>query len=201
MATAINFDKYDIWKHLKEPLLKIHEITRIQQKYMILRGVFLRVIFSISNLFIFQLFIKYRRTTAINFYIYETLLKIHEITRIEQKCMILVGLFVKIIIFELLRKYTRSTAVSFDNYHVWKYLKEPLLKIHEITGIQLKYMILRVLFVKVILYQLLRKYLKEPLRKIHQITEIQRKQMIFRELFVKVTIFELFKKIQYGYCR
>ena len=80
-------------------------------------------------------------------------------------------------------------------------MKEPLLKIHEITGIQLKYMILRVLFVKVILYQLLRKYLKEPLRKIHQITEIQRKQMIFRELFVKVTIFELFKKIQYGYCR
>ena len=47
--------------------------------------------------------------------------------------MILRGLFVKVIIFQLLRKYKRATAVNFDKYDVWKDLKEPLLKIHEIT--------------------------------------------------------------------
>ena len=80
MATAVNFDKYGIWKYLKEPLLKIHEIPPIQQKYMILRG-----------------------------------------------------LFVKGIIFQFLRKYRRGTAVNFDKYDIWKDLKEHLLKIHKIT--------------------------------------------------------------------
>ena len=45
----------------------------------------------------------------------EPLLKIHEITRIQQKYMILVGLFVKVIILQLLRKYRNPTAVTFDN--------------------------------------------------------------------------------------
>ena len=37
---AITFDKYDFSKHLNKPLLKICEITRIQQKHMIFRGQF-----------------------------------------------------------------------------------------------------------------------------------------------------------------
>ena len=47
-------------RKLKIPLLKIHEITRIQQKYMIMRGLFVKVI-------IFQFLRKCRRTTAVNF--------------------------------------------------------------------------------------------------------------------------------------
>ena len=52
-----------MWRYkdiCKEPLLKIYEITRIQQKYMILRGLFVKVI-------IFQLLRKYRKATAVNF--------------------------------------------------------------------------------------------------------------------------------------
>ena len=47
-------------EHLKEPLLKIHEITGIQLQYMILRGLFVKVI-------LFQFLRKYRRATAVNF--------------------------------------------------------------------------------------------------------------------------------------
>ena len=89
----------------------------------------------------------------------EPLFKIHETTHIEQKYMILLGLFVKVIIFQHLRKYKRATAVNFDKYDVIKTLEEVALrKIHEITRVQLKYMILGGLFIKVIIFRLLREY-------------------------------------------
>ena len=155
---AVNFHKYDLWKHSKEPLFKIHEITRIQQKYIILIGLFLKVI-------IFQLLRKYRRATAVNFYICDVwkhlrkpFLKMHEITRIQQKYIILREFFVKVIIFQLLRKYSRATAVNFHKYDVLKYLKETFFKIHQIIRIQQKNMILTTLFVKVIIFEFSRKY-------------------------------------------
>ena len=46
------------------------------------------------------------------------LLKIHEITRIQLKYMILKDLFGKVIIFPYLRKYRMATAVNFDKYSV-----------------------------------------------------------------------------------
>ena len=48
------------FKHLKEPLLKIHGITRIHKKYMILRELFGKVI-------IFYLLRQYRKATVVNF--------------------------------------------------------------------------------------------------------------------------------------
>ena len=73
--------------------------------------------------------------------------------------MILRKLFVKVIIFQHLRKYKRATAVNFDKYDVIKTLEEVALpKIHEITRVQLKYMILGGLFIKVIIFRLLREY-------------------------------------------
>ena len=75
--------------------------------------------------------------------------------------MILRGLFVKVIIFQFLRKYRRTTAVNFDKCDVIRtFAKNLFFKIYEITRIQQKYMILRGLFVKVIIFQLLRKYRK-----------------------------------------
>ena len=75
----------------------------------------------------------------------EPLLKIHEITRIQQKYMILRGLFVKVTTFQLLRNNRRACAVNFDKSKVMKRFertKEPLFKIHEITQIQQKAVIL-----------------------------------------------------------
>ena len=85
--------------------------------------------------------------------------------------MILRGLFVKVTTFQLLRNNRRACAVNFDKSKVMKRFertKEPLFKIHEITQIQQKAVILgeggrggdrgRGLFVKVIIFQLLREY-------------------------------------------
>ena len=109
-----------LWKHFQESLFRIHETTRIKQKYMILLRLFVKVI-------IFQLLWEYRRASAFNFDKYSviktserTLLKIHEITRIQQGNMILRRLFVKVIVFQLLRKYRGATAVNLDKYAVIK---------------------------------------------------------------------------------
>ena len=109
-----------LWKHFQESLFKIHEPTQIKQKYLILLGLFVKVI-------IFQLLWEYRRASAFNFDKYSviktserTLLKIHEITRIQQGNMILRRLFVKVIVFQLLRKYRRATAVNLDKNAVIK---------------------------------------------------------------------------------
>ena len=48
----------------------------------------------------------------------QPLFKIHEIIRIQQKNMIFIGLFEKIICFQFLRKYRTAAAVKFDKYVV-----------------------------------------------------------------------------------
>ena len=59
-APAVNFINRTLRKYLKQPLFKIHKIIRIQQKNMILIGLFEKVI----N---FQFFKRIHKGTAVDF--------------------------------------------------------------------------------------------------------------------------------------
>ena len=59
-APAVNFINRTLRKYLKQPLFKIHKIIRIQQKNMILIGLFEKVIS-------FQVVKECRRATSFNF--------------------------------------------------------------------------------------------------------------------------------------
>ena len=87
---------------------------------MILTGLFVKVI-------IFQILRKYRRPTAVSFDIYDVwkhlkkpLLKTNKIKRIQEKSIILSGLFVKVTTFQLFRNNRRASVVNFDKYNVMK---------------------------------------------------------------------------------